>query len=581
MFDRVLVANRGEIAVRILRTLRALGIDGVAVYSDADTDARHVVDADLAVRLGPAPAAQSYLNIEALVAAAAHSGAQAIHPGYGFLAENARFAEACARAGLVFIGPTPDAIDAMGDKVRAKEVVAAAGVRVVPGSEGRGLDDAQLLSAAERVGYPVLLKPAAGGGGKGMRLVHDGDVLMDAAGSARREAHAAFGDDTLLLERYVEAPRHIEIQVVADHHDHVVHLGERECSLQRRHQKIVEECPSPLLDDATRTAMGAAAVDVARACGYTNAGTVEFIVSSTRPTEFFFLEMNTRLQVEHPVTEMVHGLDLVDLQLRIAAGEPLPFTQEEVSGQGHAIEARIYAEDPARDFLPTGGRVIHLREPVDRRGVRVDSSLRPGLSIGSDYDPMLAKVIAHGRDRTDALRRLDAALADTAVLGATTNIGFLRTLLADPQVRAGHLDTGLVERGSLPGPTRHHPTSWRSGPHSSRSRRRLRSRTPGSDARAGAREAAGSCGPRCAARVIGPSRSPCATRTGPGSCRPTTAPSTASRWCEAREPCACRSTERRRCWTTPKPRTARPGSGTGDGPGRSASTGWPTPRQAP
>ncbi len=433
--------------------MRALGIDGVAVYSDADTDARHVVDADLAVRLGPAPAAQSYLNIEALLAAAAHSGAQAIHPGYGFLAENARFAEACARADLVFIGPTPNAIDAMGDKVRAKEVVAAAGVRVVPGSEGRGLDDAQLLSAAERVGYPVLLKPAAGGGGKGMRLVHDGDVLMDAAGSARREeAHAAFGDDTLLLERYVEAPRHIEIQVVADHHDHVVHLGERECSLQRRHQKIVEECPSPLLDDATRTAMGAAAVDVARACGYTNAGTVEFIVSSTRPTEFFFLEMNTRLQVEHPVTEMVHDVDLVELQLRIAAGEPLPFTQEEVSGQGHAIEARIYAEDPARDFLPTGGRVIHLREPVDRRGVRIDSSLRPGLSIGSDYDPMVAKVIAHGRDRTDALRRLDAALADTAVLGATTNIGFLRTLLADPQVRAGHLDTGLVEADPCPAP---------------------------------------------------------------------------------------------------------------------------------
>ena len=445
MFDRVLVANRGEIAVRVLRTLRALGVGGVAVYSDADADARHVRDADLAVRLGPAPAAESYMNIDALLAAASTTGAQAVHPGYGFLAENARFAEACVRAGLVFIGPAPSAIATMGDKVRAKEVVSATGVRVVPGSEGRSLDDAGLLAAAEQVGYPVLLKPAAGGGGKGMRLVHDGGALLDAAGSARREAHSAFGDDTLLLERFVEAPRHIEIQVVADHHDNVIHLGERECSLQRRHQKIVEECPSPLLDDATRAAMGAAAVDVARACGYTNAGTVEFIVSSTRPDEFFFLEMNTRLQVEHPVTEMVHGVDLVELQLRIAAGEPLPFTQDEVSGRGHAVEARIYAEDPAHDFLPTGGRVIRLREADLHQDVRVDSSLLPGLNIGADYDPMLAKVVAHGRDRADALRRLDAALADTTVLGVTTNVGFLRNLLADPEVRAGRLDTELVE----------------------------------------------------------------------------------------------------------------------------------------
>ncbi len=445
MFDRVLVANRGEVAVRVLRTLRSLGTAGVAVFSDADADARHVRDADIAVRLGPAPAAESYLDIDALLAAAARSGAQAVHPGYGFLAENAEFAEACTDAGLVFVGPPTGAIAAMGDKVRAKAIVAAAGVRVVPGSEGRGLDDAALLAAAEQVGYPVLLKPAAGGGGKGMRLVHDGEAFLDAAGSARREASSSFGDDTLLLERFVEAPRHVEVQVVADHHDNVVHLGERECSLQRRHQKIVEECPSPLLDDSARAAMGTAAVEVARACGYTSAGTVEFIVSSVHPEEFFFLEMNTRLQVEHPVTEMVHGVDLVELQLRIAAGEALPFTQDEVRGRGHAVEARIYAEDPANDFLPTGGRVIRLREADTRQGVRVDSSLLPGVTVGSDYDPMLAKVVAHGRDRPDALRRLDAALADTTILGLTTNVGFLRNLLADPEVRAGRLDTRLVE----------------------------------------------------------------------------------------------------------------------------------------
>jgi acetyl-CoA/propionyl-CoA carboxylase biotin carboxyl carrier protein len=446
VFDRVLVANRGEIAVRVLRTVRALGASGIAVYSDADVDALHVHAADDAVRLGPAPAAESYLRVDALVDAARRTGAQALHPGYGFLSENAELAEACASAGIAFVGPSAAVIATMGDKVLAKELVAGAGVAVVPGSEGHDLDDDALAAAAERIGYPVLVKPAAGGGGKGMRRVDDPAALADHLRGARREALAAFGDDGLLVERFVDAPRHIEVQVLGDHHGNVVHLGERECSLQRRHQKIVEECPSPLLDAPTRAAMGAAAVAVARACGYTSAGTVEFIVTGTRPHEFFFLEMNTRLQVEHPVTEMVYGLDLVEAQLRVAAGEALPFGQGDLRPTGHAVEARVYAEDPARDFLPTGGRVVGLAEAADRPGVRVDSSLRVGLTVGPDYDPLLAKVIAHAHDRAGALLRLDGALAATAVLGVTTNTGFLRALLADPDVAAGRLDTDLVAR---------------------------------------------------------------------------------------------------------------------------------------
>ncbi|WP_329039325.1 acetyl-CoA carboxylase biotin carboxylase subunit [Streptomyces sp. NBC_01725] len=445
MFDTVLVANRGEIAVRVIRTLRALGIRSVAVFSDADADARHVREADTAVRIGPAPASESYLVSDRLLEAAARTGAQAVHPGYGFLAENADFARACADAGLVFIGPTADAISLMGDKIRAKETVAAAGVPVVPGSSGSGLTDDQLADAAREIGMPVLLKPSAGGGGKGMRLTRLESALRDEIAAARREARASFGDDTLLVERWIDRPRHIEIQVLADGHGNVVHLGERECSLQRRHQKIIEEAPSVLLDDKTRAAMGEAAVQAARSCGYRGAGTVEFIVPGEDPASYFFMEMNTRLQVEHPVTELVTGLDLVEWQLRVAAGERLPFTQDDITLTGHAIEARICAEDPARGFLPSGGRVLSLQEPQGE-GVRTDSGLSEGTEVGSLYDPMLSKVIVHAPDRATALRRLRAALAETVTLGVPTNAGFLRRLLAHPAVVAGELDTGLVER---------------------------------------------------------------------------------------------------------------------------------------
>jgi acetyl-CoA/propionyl-CoA carboxylase biotin carboxyl carrier protein len=440
MFDTVLVANRGEIAVRVIKTLRAMGIRAVAVFSDADADARHVREADEAVRIGPAPAAESYLSVERLLAAAARTGAQAVHPGYGFLAENAGFARACEAAGLVFIGPPADAIALMGDKIRAKETVAAAGVPVVPG--GR---DPDLAEAARALGAPVLLKPSAGGGGKGMRLVRDLGVLDEEIAAARREARASFGDDTLLVERWIDRPRHIEIQVLADGHGNVVHLGERECSLQRRHQKVVEEAPSVLLDEATRAAMGEAAVQAARSCGYRGAGTVEFIVPGDDPSAYCFMEMNTRLQVEHPVTELVTGLDLVEWQVRVAAGERLGFAQEDVRLTGHAVEARLCAEDPARGFLPSGGTVLRLREPQGD-GVRTDSGLSEGTEVGSRYDPMLSKVIAYGPDRATALRKLRAALAQTVTLGVPTNAGFLRRLLAHPAVVAGELDTGLVER---------------------------------------------------------------------------------------------------------------------------------------
>ncbi|WP_436757259.1 biotin carboxylase N-terminal domain-containing protein [Streptosporangium sp. V21-05] len=434
MFDTVLVANRGEIALRITRTLRRLGIRSVAVHSDADAGARHVREADVAVRLPG-----GYLDADGILAAAEATGAQAVHPGYGFLAENAAFARRCAEAGLVFVGPPPEAVEAMGDKIRAKATVSAAGVPVVPGGAEPGDD---LAEAAVRVGFPALIKPSAGGGGKGMVLVRSEAELPEALASARRTAAAAFGDATLLIERFVENPRHIEIQVMADAYGGVIHLGERECSLQRRHQKIVEEAPSPLLDAEARAAMGAAAVEAARSVGYTGAGTVEFIVQG-ETGDYYFMEMNTRLQVEHPVTELVTGLDLVELQLRVAAGEPLPLTQDEVRLDGHAVEARVYAEDPSRGFLPTGGRVLALREPP---GVRVDSGLMAGGVVGSDYDPMLSKVIAWGPDRASALRRLGGALAATAVLGVPTNIAFLRALIGHPAVVAGDLDTGLVER---------------------------------------------------------------------------------------------------------------------------------------
>jgi acetyl-CoA/propionyl-CoA carboxylase biotin carboxyl carrier protein len=445
VFDTVLVANRGEIAVRVIRTLRSMGVRSVAVFSDADADARHVREADTAVRIGPAPAAESYLSVERLLEAARRTGAQAVHPGYGFLAENAGFARACEEAGLVFIGPPADAIALMGDKIRAKETVQAAGVPVVPGSSGSGLSDEELAEAAREIGMPVLLKPSAGGGGKGMRLVRDAAALADEIAAARREARASFGDDTLLVERWIDRPRHIEIQVLADGHGNVVHLGERECSLQRRHQKIIEEAPSVLLDEATRAAMGEAAAQAARSCGYRGAGTVEFIVPGGDPSQYYFMEMNTRLQVEHPVTELITGLDLVEWQLRVAAGEPLGFSQDDVRLTGHAVEARLCAEDPARGFLPSGGTVLRLREPQGD-GVRTDSGLSEGTEVGSLYDPMLSKVIAYGPDRATALRKLRAALAETVTLGVQTNAGFLRRLLAHPAVVSGDLDTGLVER---------------------------------------------------------------------------------------------------------------------------------------
>ena len=444
MFDTVLVANRGEIAVRVIRTLRRLGIRSVAVYSDPDATARHVLEADTAVRLGPAAARESYLDIDKVVDAAKRTGSQAIHPGYGFLSENADFAAACESAGVVFLGPPARAIRVMGDKITAKNAVAAFDVPVVPGVAKPGLTDDGLVAAAEEVGYPVLIKPSAGGGGKGMRLVEDPARLREALLGARREAAASFGDDTLFLERFVLRPRHVEVQVLADTHGNVVHLGERECSLQRRHQKVIEEAPSPLLDLETRARIGAAACNTARSVDYVGAGTVEFIVSADRPDEFFFMEMNTRLQVEHPVTEAVTGLDLVEWQLRVAAGEKLGFAQDDIQLRGHAIEARVYAEDPARGFLPTGGQVLQVFEPSGA-GVRVDSSLLAGTLVGSDYDPMLSKVITHGTDRDDALAKLDRALAQTAVLGVQTNVEFLRFLLADERVRAGDLDTALLD----------------------------------------------------------------------------------------------------------------------------------------
>ncbi len=450
MFETVLVANRGEIAVRVIRSLRRLGVRSVAVFSDADADALHVREADTAVRLGPASPAESYLSVKRLLDAADRAGAQAVHPGYGFLAENAAFARACTGAGLTFIGPPAAAIELMGDKIRAKESVRAAGVPVVPGSTGSALTDADLAEAAREIGMPVLLKPSAGGGGKGMRLVRDEARLADEIAAARREARGAFGDDTLLVERWIDGPRHIEIQVLADGYGHVIHLGERECSLQRRHQKIIEEAPSPLLDPDTRALMGEAAVQAARSCGYVGAGTVEFIVPGAAPAAYCFMEMNTRLQVEHPVTELITGLDLVEWQLRIAAGERLPLAQDDISLTGHAVEARICAET-ARvsggrvDFLPSAGTVLALSEP-DGEGVRVDSGLAVGTEVGTVYDPMLAKVVAHGPDRPTALRRLRAALARTTTLGLDTNTGFLRRLAAHPAVASGDLDTGLVDR---------------------------------------------------------------------------------------------------------------------------------------
>ena len=455
LFDKVLVANRGEIAVRVIRTLKALGIHAVAVYSAADAAARHVAEADSAVYLGPAPATESYLDIDKVVQAARQSGAQAVHPGYGFLSENPTFARALDGAGITLIGPNIGALEAMADKIRAKELVAARKVPLAAGFSAARLSDEQISARAIQAGFPLLIKPSAGGGGKGMVQVRDAAELPAALATARRVAASAFGDDTLLLERLVETPRHIEVQVLADKHGNIVHLGERECSLQRRHQKVIEEAPSALLQSLERGAqlrerLGEAAVAAARSVDYVGAGTVEFLVSAANPNEFFFMEMNTRLQVEHPVTEQVvrvagQPLDLVAWQVRVAAGQRLDFAQEQVEMVGHAIEARLYAEMPEHDFVPATGVVEHYAEPR-LPGLRMDSMLAPGVEVSAHYDPMLAKLIATGPDRAAAVRRLRQGLESLTVFGVRTNAGFLAALLDDPRVRAGELDTGLIAR---------------------------------------------------------------------------------------------------------------------------------------
>jgi 3-methylcrotonyl-CoA carboxylase alpha subunit len=443
MFDKVLIANRGEIACRVIRSARKLGISTVAVYSEADAAARHVDLADEAYLIGPASAAESYLKIEAILEAAGASGAAAVHPGYGFLAENADFAEACAGAGLVFVGPPPAAIRAMGAKSEAKAIMAKARVPLVPGYHGAEQGEARLAEAAAETGYPVLIKASAGGGGKGMRLVeHPGDFGA-ALASAKREAAAAFGDDRVLIERYLTRPRHIEVQVFADGQGNVVHLFERDCSIQRRHQKVLEEAPAPGLDPSKREAMGEAAVSAARAIGYVGAGTVEFIAEGET---FYFMEMNTRLQVEHPVTEMITGQDLVEWQLRVAAGEALPLGQDGLAIRGHAMEARLYAEDPARDFLPSTGRLRHLRFPEEESFLRIETGVRQGDEVSLHYDPMIAKIVVWGEDRPAALRRLSAALGATQAVGFATNLAFLARVAAHPAYAAGEVDTGFIER---------------------------------------------------------------------------------------------------------------------------------------
>src|SRR5512135_431673 len=443
MFRKILIANRGEIACRIARTARRMGVETVAVYSDADARALHVEACDLAQRIGPPAPRESYLNGEAIIAAALATGAKAIHPGYGFLSENEGFAAACARAGLAFIGPPPAAIAAMGSKSEAKSIMARAGVPVVPGYHGADQDPRLLAQEAERIGYPVLIKATAGGGGKGMKVATAPGEFAQALASAQREARGSFGDDRVLLERYLRSPRHIEMQVFADTHGNVVHLFERDCSVQRRHQKVVEEAPAPGMDAARRRAMGDAAIAACRAIGYVGAGTIEFIAE--QDGTFYFMEMNTRLQVEHPVTEMITGLDLVEWQLRVASGEPLPLAQDGLAIRGHAIEARVYAEDPERGFLPSIGRMTHWRMPDEGPRVRVDTGYRAGDEVSPFYDPMLAKVIAWGEDRERARETLLRGLHDCEIAGVTTNTAFLGRVLAHQAFADARLDTGLIE----------------------------------------------------------------------------------------------------------------------------------------
>ncbi len=443
MFEKILIANRGEIACRVMRTARRLGVRTVAVYSEADAEAMHVAMADEAYPIGPAPAAESYLRGEVIIAVAKRAGAQAIHPGYGFLSENADFAQACSDAGLVFIGPPPSAIRTMGSKIAAKALMASAGVPLVPGYHGEDQDPSILARAAEATGYPVLIKASAGGGGKGMRVVRRGADFAAALDAAKREAKAAFGDDRVLIESCLDRPRHIEVQVFADARGDTVHLFERDCSIQRRHQKVLEEAPAPGLTARQSARMGAAGVAAARACGYVGAGTVEFICDGKN---FYFMEMNTRLQVEHPVTELITGQDLVEWQLRVALGEPLPLKQSQIAVSGHAIEVRLYAEDPARDFLPASGRLQHLRLPEDLPQVRIDAGVRDGDMISVHYDPMIAKMIVWDADRAGAVQRLRRALAATEVAGPANNVGFLVALAAHPALAAGEVDTGFIER---------------------------------------------------------------------------------------------------------------------------------------
>jgi propionyl-CoA carboxylase alpha chain len=441
MFKKILIANRGEIACRVIRTARRMGIATVAVYSEADAEALHVRSADEGVPIGPAPSAESYLRIDRIIEACRKTGAEAVHPGYGFLSERAEFAEALAAAGIVFIGPSPEAIAAMGDKIAAKRLAHEAGVATVPGHLDTIADAGRAAAIAAEIGYPVMIKPSAGGGGKGMRIARSDGELREGFSGAQHEARASFGDDRVFLEKYIEAPRHIEIQLIGDMHGTIVHLGERECSIQRRHQKIIEEAPSPFIDAETRAAMGAQAVALARAVGYSSAGTVEFIVD--REANFYFLEMNTRLQVEHPVTELVTGTDLVELMIRIAAGEKLPFDQQAVHQAGWAIEARIYAEDPTRNFLPSIGRLIRYRPP-EGDGVRLDSGVVEGDEITLYYDPMIAKLIAHGADRNQAIVRLRRALDGFYIAGLRHNIAFLGAIAESGRFVDGALSTDFI-----------------------------------------------------------------------------------------------------------------------------------------
>jgi 3-methylcrotonyl-CoA carboxylase alpha subunit len=449
MFRKILIANRGEIAARVIRTARRLGVATVAVYSDADAKALHVAQADEAVHIGPSPVGESYLRGEKIVEAAKATGAQAIHPGYGLLSENPDFVDLVTAAGLVFIGPSAASIRAMGLKDAAKRLMEKAGVPVVPGYHGEDQGLVLLATKTREIGYPVLIKARAGGGGKGMRRVDDPDDFAEALSAARREAKAAFGDDRVLVEKYVEKPRHIEVQVFGDNFCNVVHLFERDCSAQRRHQKVIEEAPAPGMTDAMRAAMTGAAVKAAQAIKYSGAGTVEFIVDASQglsPDRFWFMEMNTRLQVEHPVTEMVTGIDLVEWQLRVAAGEKLPRPQEEIRLDGHAFEARIYAEDPAKGFLPATGTLHHLCFPKEGRDLRVETGVRAGNAISPFYDPMIAKLVVHGPDRPTALAALGQALSETEIAGSTTSLAFLSALAADPDFAAGDVDTGLIAR---------------------------------------------------------------------------------------------------------------------------------------